>query len=93
VNSKKEIQSLGDQLQSEVERLRVEVESLKPYRDNHHELVQHMADHDASVIERFANDLGVFGSEYDDQGYIEVPRYAIKDYIRQLSQQANEDKS
>ena len=79
-----------DELEAEVERLRVEVESLKPYRDNHHDFMQHMARHDAAVLERFARDLGVFDPEYDDQGYIEVPRYAIKDYINKLRQQAEE---
>lgn len=46
--------------------------------------------HDAEVIERFARELGVFDPEYDDQEYIEVPRYTIKEYASQLRQQAKE---
>jgi len=41
-------------LKEEIERLTAEVESLRPYRDNHHELIQYMARHDAAVIERAA---------------------------------------
>lgn len=55
--------------------------------------VEQLAAHDAEVIERFARELGVFDSEYDDQGYIEVPRYAIKEYANQLRQQAKEVQS
>jgi uncharacterized protein YlxW (UPF0749 family) len=54
---------------------------------------QCLATHDAVVIERFARKLGVFDPEYDDQEYIEVPRYAIKDYANQLLQQAKEVQS
>ncbi|GAB0151792.1 hypothetical protein [Marinobacterium sp. BA1] len=52
-----------------------------------------LAQHDAEVIEQFARELGVFDPEYDDQEYIEVPRYTIKDYANQLRQQANEVQS
>ena len=47
---------LGE-LQAEVERLRVEVASLKPYRDNHHDFMQHIVEHDAAVIERAENNV------------------------------------
>ena len=39
--------------EDECDQLKVEVEALKPYRDNHHNLMRHMAEHDAQVIEKF----------------------------------------
>ena len=42
------------QLEQERDQLKVEVEALKPYRDNHHDLMRHMAEHDAEVIEKAA---------------------------------------
>lgn len=42
----------------------------------------------AQAVQEFAQELGVFDPEYDDQGYIEVPRYAIKKYIDQIRQEA-----
>jgi FtsZ-binding cell division protein ZapB len=44
------------EMKQERDQLAVEVEALKPYRDNHHDLIRHMADHDAEVIERAINE-------------------------------------
>jgi hypothetical protein len=41
------------EMKQERDQLAVEVAALKPYRDNHHDLIRHMAAHDAEVIERF----------------------------------------
>ena len=38
----------------------------------------------AEAVEQFGREIGVFDSEYDDQGYVEIPRQAVKDYVQKL---------
>lgn len=71
----------------ERDQLAVEVEALKPYRDNHHDLIRHMAAHDAEVIERFCAWL-MENSHLDKTTY-----EGAVEYINQLRQQAKEARS
>ena len=38
----------------------------------------------ADAVKAFGHDIGLYGSEYDDQEYIEVSRYSLRDHIEQL---------
>ncbi|WP_375058368.1 hypothetical protein [Zobellella sp. DQSA1] len=51
-------------------------------------LASSLAEVQAKSVQKFAQEIGVFDPEYDDQGYIEVPRYAIKEYINRIRQEA-----
>ena len=59
--------------EDECDQLKVEVEALKPYQDNHHNLMRHMAEHDAQVIRDFCSfalkkyryDLSGFADEFN----------------------------
>jgi chromosome segregation ATPase len=69
----------------ERDQLAAEVEALTPYRDNHHDLIRHMADHDAEVIERAINECAHKTLE-GEVIYVEC----IREYANQLRQQAKE---
>jgi uncharacterized coiled-coil DUF342 family protein len=71
------------EMKQERDQLAVEVEALKPYRDNHHDLIRHMADHDAEVIERAINECAHKTLE-GEVIYVEC----IREYANQLRQQA-----
>lgn len=50
---------------------------------------QSLATHNAEVINRFAHEMGLYDSEYDDNEYIEVSRYSVKNYINQLREEGS----
>ena len=73
------------------EQLKVEVEALKPYRDNHHDLMRHMAEHDAQVIENALYDLSTsFRYEFTGVYSLDGIEEFIDNYINQLRQKAQE---
>jgi small-conductance mechanosensitive channel len=76
------------EMKQERDQLAVEVEALTPYRDNHHDLIRHMADHDTEVIERAINECAHKTLE-GEVIYVEC----IREYANQLRQQAKEVKS
>ncbi|WP_372833083.1 hypothetical protein [Pontibacterium sp.] len=49
-----------------------------------------LAEIQAQAVNSFAQEVGVFDAEYDDQEYVEIPRYKVREYIEQIRQQAQE---
>jgi hypothetical protein len=47
---------------------------------------QHLAEIRADAVKEFAESIGVFSREYDDQGYVEVAEWRIKEYVDELRQ-------
>jgi aminoglycoside N3'-acetyltransferase len=47
---------------------------------------QHLAEIRAEAVLKFAEDIGVFSSEYDDQGYVEVAKWRVKEYVEEVRQ-------
>ena len=84
----------GD-MKRERDQLAVEVAALKPYRDNHHDLIRHIAAHDAEVIEQLKNKLLEFAKKsHRHRGPgIEFAVDLMDDRIDQLSRQAKEVQS
>ncbi len=79
-----------DAAEQERYQLEVDMAALKPYRDNHHDLIRHMAAHDAAVIERAREyvtsrvEESDFAADYD---------WALLEYGQKLRQQAKEVQS
>ena len=46
-----------------------------------------LAEIQASAVNGFAQEVGVFDPGYDDQEYVEIPRYKVREYIESLRQQ------
>jgi small-conductance mechanosensitive channel len=80
------------EMKQERDQLAVEVAALKPYRDNHHDLIRHMAAHDAEVIEQLKNKLLEFAKKsHRHRGPgIEFAVDLMDDRIDQLRQRAKE---
>jgi len=83
----------------EVEQLREELAEMKRLFGTAMEVADFPDAHPAqprndqvAALEKFARDCGLFDSAYDDQGYIEIPRWRFKEYIARLraSQQEGE---
>lgn len=83
------------EMKRERDQLAVEVEALTPYRDNHHDLIRHMAAHDAEVIEQLKNKLLEFAKKsHRHRGPgIEFAVDLMDDRIDQLRRQAKEVQS
>lgn len=47
---------------------------------------KHLAEIRAEAVLKFAEDIGVFSSEYDDQGYVEVAKWRVKEYAAKVRQ-------
>lgn len=47
---------------------------------------QCLAEIRAEAVLKFAEDIGVFSSEYDDQGYVEVAKWRVKEYAAKVRQ-------
>lgn len=47
---------------------------------------RHLAEIRAEAVLKFAEDIGVFSSEYDDQGYVEVAKWRVKEYAAKVRQ-------
>lgn len=49
-----------------------------------------VAEIQALAVNEFAQEVGVFDPEYDDQEYVEIPRYKILEYIESIRKQEQE---
>ncbi len=47
---------------------------------------QCLAEIRAESVLKFAEDIGVFSREYDDQGYVEVAKWRVKEYAEEVRQ-------
>lgn len=82
-----------NKIEQERNQLKVEVEALRPYRGNHPDLIQRMAEHDAEVIQGALNSINgyMIVSQAPHSQYAKGWNQAIKDielYQKQLSQKA-----
>ena len=89
---------LAIQLEEKIKQLELDVKALKPYRDSHHDLMRHMAEHDAEVIANFISDVAqctymALDTDEDYQGDPElvVNFVALQNRANQLRQKAQED--
>jgi len=74
----------------ERDQLAAEVEALTPYRDNHHDLIRHMAEHNAEVVEQMLSNMchqkGMTMNHYKCAELVQW----MRGYANQLRQQAKE---